>query len=143
MCVCVRKVDSSAEVAELNSLSQRRPCTHRLFDLATKLITMIPTELVKALKWANGRYHPPAHDCVASNTCSTCVSDSRVFPPPRVTAKQTPAADGLHPRTLIHHGSVHPSFSPTLHSSCTLPPSNHTLAIPYRPFLCFCAQSAV
>ena len=47
VCVCVSKVDSSAEVAELNSLSQRRPCTHLLFDLATKLIIMIPTELGK------------------------------------------------------------------------------------------------
>lgn len=46
--VCMLKVDSSAEVAELNSLSQRRPCAHLLFDLATKLITMIPTELLKA-----------------------------------------------------------------------------------------------
>lgn len=50
VCVCgvVCKVDSSAEVAELNSLSQRRPCAHLLFDLATKLITMIPTEVLKA-----------------------------------------------------------------------------------------------
>lgn len=48
VCVCMHKVDSSAEVAELNSLSQRRPYAHLLFDLATKLITMIPTELLKA-----------------------------------------------------------------------------------------------
>lgn len=48
VCVVVCKVDSSAEVAELNSVSQRRPCAHLLFDLATKLITMIPTELLRA-----------------------------------------------------------------------------------------------
>lgn len=42
------KVDSSAEVAEPKSASQRGPGAHLMFDLATKLITMTPTELQKA-----------------------------------------------------------------------------------------------
>lgn len=47
MCVCIQ-TDSTAELAEPKSMSQRGPCTHLMFDLATKLITMTPTELLRA-----------------------------------------------------------------------------------------------
>lgn len=47
VCVYVCEIDSSAEEAELNSTSQRGCCTHLMFDLATKLITMKPSELLK------------------------------------------------------------------------------------------------
>lgn len=45
---CVHtKVDSSAEVAE-QVRPKGEPGAHLMFDLATKLITMTPTELQKA-----------------------------------------------------------------------------------------------
>lgn len=47
VCVCIQ-TESSAEVAEPKSMSQRGPSTHLMFDLATKLITMTPTELLRA-----------------------------------------------------------------------------------------------
>lgn len=136
VCVYVCEIDSSAEVAELNSTSQRGCCTHLMFDLATKLITMKPSELLKV--W-NGLTAHTTHRLTAmwhsthalrvreaqcwffplgSLQCNFSSSRCTQPPPSHLYASQPPAALP-HPHPLTH---------------------THSLV---APCLYFCAQIAV
>lgn len=124
VCMCVQ-TDSSAEVAEPKTTSQRGPCTHLMFDLATKLITMTPTELLRAWR---GLTTDTTHQLVAVHVWGTPVFFLRLGPFSLCLCRWPPLSYLGVSRPLFN------PFSPTLHSSCT---PTHPLSLSFLPFCVF------
>ena len=136
VCVYIQSGDSSAEVAEPRSTSQRGRCTHLMFDLATKLITTTPTELLRA-SGGDGIQTDTTHRLVAAwHQHMLFVCDHLCFSWTWTveTALACAAADGL--LSLAHLNASRPFslFLPRCNSSCT---PTRPLSLSFLPFCVF------
>lgn len=144
VCVYVCEIDSSAEVAELNSTSQRGCCTHLMFDLATKLITMKPSEFLKV--W-NGLTAHTTHRVTAMwhATHALRVREAQWVFFHLGHCKATwarVAAYSLLPHTFMHPNLSQSTPSPRQHSSCITPPPHPSISL-CSPSLLLCPNCSI
>lgn len=137
VCVYIQSRDSSAEVAEPKSTSQRGRCTHLMFDLATKLITTTPTELLRTWR-GREQQTDTTHQLVAAwhtNTCSSCVITS-VFFLDLDRGKRLQLAPLQMASSLAHLNASRPLslFLPRCNSGCT---PTRPLSLSFLPFCVF------
>lgn len=97
-----------------------------MFDLATKLITMTPTELL-GLEGGGSRYHPPTCGTQHMWMCEFCALTW-------TTANSFSLCSCRWPPRSHLNAAQSPTSSPALHSSCT---PTHPLLLSFLPFCVF------
>lgn len=129
-CLCVQTA-SSVEETEPKSMSHRGHRTQLMFDVATKLITMTPAELLRAWR---GLTTDTTHQLVAAwSLMHAWMCELRVYPESVAKSFSFFHFCRCPSHTLMLTGRLHLFFL-TLHSSCT---PIHPLSLSFLPFCVF------